>query len=65
MTDGFRLEMEPWDETLDITRDAPDVEWVVGFDRQYRGSFASLVGWEAAELRGLYLWPNLTNSTSN
>ena len=28
-------------------------------------ALASLVGWEAAELRGLYLWPNLTNSTSN
>ena len=57
--------MDAWDETVDITHDPPDVEWVVGFDRLYQGSFASLVRWEAPELKGLHLWPNLTHSTLN
>ena len=57
--------MDPWDETLDITDDPPDVVWLVGFDRRYDGPFAPLARWEAWVLNGSHLWPNLTYSTLN
>lgn len=57
--------MDPWEETLDITDDPPDVVWMVGFDRRYDGPFAPLAPWEAWVLNGSHLWPNLTYSTLN